>query len=362
VTCPSALRRGLLAALGLICVLAFATPASAGVANAGLYRSANPLAGLQWGLYTGPIDDIWPAYSAATGTARQLLAKIAMRPRVTWFGDWYGAGYLDAEQAAQQYIANVTGGDPNILVQMAVFRLEPWEHAVCHRLPTADEQASYRDWIDGFAAGIGLARVALVLQPDLPFALCVPHHSALPLQLVAYAAQMFSALPHTTVYIDVGASDWPSVGQAGWMLRWAGIRYARGFALGATHYTSNEDEVQYGAKVSAELAKHRVRMRNRHFVINTADNGRPFTYYQYHGPDFDNAAPCRRKSSKRCVTLGMPPTTRVTARAAGLSKHGRALAARLVDAYLWIGRPWLFEQAAPFDLARALQVARTSPF
>ena len=49
------------------------------------------------------------------------------------------------------------------------------------------------------------------------------------------AAKLFSALPHTTVYIDAGAADWLSVGQAAWLLENAGVQYARGFSLDDTH-------------------------------------------------------------------------------------------------------------------------------
>jgi hypothetical protein len=97
-------------------------------------------------------------------------------------------------------------------------------------------------------------------------------------------------------------------------------------------------------------------------VINTAASGRPFTYQQYHGPDFDNAAVCASRSSTRCVTLGIPPTWQVTSPPWGLPPATRGLAGRLVDAYLWIGRPWLVDQNDPFDLARSLQLAATTPF
>ncbi len=347
-----------LAALALL--LGLPARALAGTANGGIpgAPASNPLAGLPWGTYTGQHDDVFPAYRAARGRNRALLGMIALRPRMLWFGAW--APNWEAKAMARQYIANATGGDGNVLAQMAVFRLRPWEHEACHRLPSAAEQASYRRWIDALAAGIGNSRVALVLQPDLPFADCVPHHSHLPLRMVAYAAREFSALPHTTVYIDAGASDWPSVGQAVAELRDAGVRYTRGFALGATHYDSTEHELRFGQRVSRGLGA--IGIRGRHFVINTAENGRPFTAQQYHGPNFDNAAVCQTRSSRHCVSLGIPPTWQVTDPRWHLSAQARAIAGRLADAYLWIGRPWLYEQATPFDLGRTLQLARTAPF
>jgi endoglucanase len=350
------MRRPLLCALLLLGV--GTAPAAAGVANAGLAGASgsNPLAGMPWGNYTGSLDEVFPSYLGARGRQRQLLGRVALRPRMRWFGAWYP----DAREAAREYVANVTARDPDALVQVAVFRLEPWEDDACHGLPSAAQQSAYKRWIDAFASGLGAARVALVLQPDLPFELCVPHHSRIPMQLVAYAARRFSGLPHTTVYIDAGAADWATVGQAAGMLRSAGIRYVRGFALNATHYDSTGNEIRYGAKVVRALAAAGV--RDRHFVINTSSNGRGFTYQQYHGPNFDNAAVCHSRTSRRCVTLGIPPTTDVAARRWGLSASTRRLAGALVDAYLWIGRPWLYMQNDPFERGRTLALAATTPF
>ncbi len=123
------------------------------------------------------------------------MARIALRPLTVWTGAWWSPG----------------------------------------------DQGSYRAWINQFAAGIGRARTAVILQPDLPFALCAP--SPAPLQLVAAAARRLNALPHTTVYINVGAAGWASVPQAPSLLERAGIRHARGFALNVTQYGSTGPEL-----------------------------------------------------------------------------------------------------------------------
>jgi len=343
-----------------VLALSAAGPARAGVANAGIpgAPSGNPLAGLPWGIYTGPIDGVYSAYQSARGAERRLLARVALQPRALWYGSWYAD--WQAESAARDLIDNVTGGRDDVLAQVTVFRMDPWEAPVCRRLPTAGQQASYKRWINAFAAGIGSARVALILQPDLPFGFCAPHHSQLPFHLVAYAARTFSALPHTTVYIDAGSSDWESARQAAAMLRASGERYARGFALNATHYDSTQREIVFGRRVVSALAA--ARLGGRHFVIDTAENGRAFTFQQYHGSDFNNAPVCHTLASRRCVALGIPPTWRVTDPRWGLSVRTRRIAGRLVDGYLWFGRPWLVGQTSPFDLQRTLGLAATWPF
>ena len=320
----------------------------------------NPLANRAWGVYKGSGDQAWTPYRRARGHKKQLLAKIALAPKAKWYGQWIPKNQITAK--VRDHITNSQSGDPEALVQMTVFRLKPWEEEACRRLPTATEQRDYKRWIDRFAAGIGTAHVALVLQPDGPFALCAPGGSLLPSQLVGYASHVFSALPNVSVYIDAGASDWlrndPT--KAVKILVPAGIDTARGFALNTTHYASTSAEIAFGTAVAQALAA--AGYADKHFVVNTASNGAPFNGYDYHGPNFDNAATCKTAGQQACVTLGIPPTADVANPAWGLSATDAANAAAYADGYLWIGRPWLYMQSDPFDLKRALAVARTTPY
>src|ERR1019366_4145922 len=214
-----------------------------------------------------------------------------------------------------------------------------------------------RAWINQFAAGIGTSRVALILQPDLPIALCAP--SSVPLQLVAYAARRFNALRHTTVYIDVGAAEWASVSQAASLLEHAGIRHARGFALNVTQYGSTTMELEYGAQIVQALGAAGI--AGKHFVINTDENGAPVLAGQYPG-NSQEARTCRGPHDTICVTLGIPPPTDVANPRWGLSAADRAIAARDVDACLWAGRPWVDNGTGSFVFSRALQLAASTPF
>lgn len=356
---PRGAARPTAIALLAVTILALcAAPSWAGAANGGLPGASrsDPLAGMTWGHYTGTADGVYPAWQAARGARKALMAKIALRPLVYWFGSWFDDA--DARTAAQQYIAADTAGNPDQLAQMAVFRLDRWEQAACSDRPSAGTQASYRRWVDNFAAGIGSSRVALILQPDLPFALCAP--TRIPLALVAYAARVFSALPHTTVYIDGGVHWFPMrTGEAVSMLEQAGIRYARGFALNTTEYDATGAELDYGAGIVRALQS--AGYGTKHMVINTAENGAPFLNGQYHG-NVANPRVCASRRDAICATLGIPPTWDVASPRWGLSAGERAIAGRYADAYLWIGRPWLDYGAAPFDLSRALGLAASSPF
>jgi len=335
-----------------------ASSARAGVANRGLPHASrsNPLAGMTWGVYTGPFDNsIYPQYQQARGRNRQLLGKIALRPLMFSFGSWFSDS--DARSVAQQFIAISTHGNPAVLSQTAIFRLDPWEGAACPNGSwNAANQQSYKTWVNNFAAGIGNSRVALIVQPDLPFAECA--HSPVPLELVNYAARRFNALPHTTVYVDGGARYFPSFNQAVSMLEQGGVRYVRGFSLNTSEYDTTSSEIEYGARLVQALAKAGI--RGKHFVVNTAGNGAGFLNGDYPG-DANNPRVCSSPHDRLCVTLGIPPTTQVASPRWHLSGADASLAFRYVDAYVWAGRPWL-GGAGQLEYQRALGLAASTPF
>lgn len=341
----------------LVCLAAAAAPAWAGTANAGLPGASkqNPLKGMPWGIYRGPIDGVYPAYQSSHGRNKRLMAKIALRPLTIWAGTWFPDNY--ARTVAQQIVQDTTGGSPDALTQVALFRLDPWEGQACPGSWGPADQGSYRAWMNQFAAGIGSSRVAVILQPDLPFALCAP--SPVPLQLVGYAAKRLNAQRHTTVYIDVGAAEWANVSQAASLLERAGIRHARGFALNVTQYGSTGLELQYGGQIVQALAAAGI--PGKHFVINTDENGAPFLAGQYPGNP-NEARACNSPSDHICVTLGIPPTTDVANPRWRLTAAQRGIAARDADAYLWAGRPWVDNASGSFVFSRALQLAASTPF
>ena len=347
--------RRLLTALLVVLVGVALTPSYAATATGTTtgtttaVTSPNPLAGGPWGVYSVKTDDVYGPYLKASGTTKALLGKIALRPRVRWFGEWIPTSQVGAK--VRHYIQVSQHGNPNTLVQLATFRLWPNGGEAGRKRPlTAAEQNDYRAWYRAVAAAIGSARVAVVLEPDLAMAL-TGWSPATRLALTRYAAQTLSRLPRTATYIDASDADWLKPDAAVSMLSSAGVAWTRGFALGATHYWSTAAQTTFAQGVIARLGAKGI--PGKHAVIDTADNGKPFTWSQYWAKhpkgDFDNAETCRSTSETACDTLGHPPTWMTTDPA-----H--------VDGYLWFGRPWLYRQASPFSLARALQVARTTQF
>jgi endoglucanase len=329
----------------------------------------DPLIGGRWAVYKGPWNGIYPAYEHASGTNKALLGRIALQPRAIWFAANLGTSRIGND--VRGFIADQQQGDPDALVQMAVFRQWPREEAGRGTPLSRAEQADYRAWIDQVASAIGDARVAMILEPDLGLD-AVPNNPgdkrtadpAVRLGLVRYAAHRFAQLSRTTVYLDASDSDWLSIEKEVPLLTAAGIDDVRGFALGATHYSSVAENIDYGTELVKALAA--AGHPDKHFVIDTADNGKPFTWKQYYAKhprgDFDNAEPCGSAAETQCDTLGIPPTTDVADERLDLTDDQSEQALKYVDGYLWFGRPWLVRQASPFSLTRSLQVARTTPF
>jgi hypothetical protein len=356
---PASLRRALVGLCAALTAIPLALSGSAAAATTA--RPGDPIAGMPWGIYKGNADGgVYPAWQAATGTQKRLLARVALQPRVRWFTSKTAASDIAAQ--IRDYITTTQHGDPNVLVQLATFRL--WPNHEDHRSEplTAAMQAAYRAWVDNAAKGIGNSRVLINLEPDLPVS-WTGWQPYVRLRLAGYAARVFGSLPNASVYIDAGAADWMPVSQAVTTLVNAGVRYARGFSLNDTHYDDLAGQIGYGRDVAQALAAAGV--PNKHFVVDTSDNGRPFKMHWFiathPGVEVGEAPECTTVASRQCVTFGVPPTSDVTDPRWGLPQWALVPAQKYCDGYLWEDRPWIDHPLA-FDLQRTLNMARTTPF
>lgn len=348
------MRLKVLAGAALLALTAalFATPSSGAT-------TGNPVTG-RLGVDTDPGNYVYPAYTAATGRNHTLLGKIALRPRVIQVGSWIALSKVRTRIA--HLVANQQAGDRSKLTQFATFNLWPKGEAEVG-LPSG-YTTTYRAWYEQFVAGIGTARAVVMLESDLPVAVGSNRSPAAREALTRWAAQLLAKHSNITVYIDGGDSDWLTPARSAAMLKAAGVGYVRGFALGSTHYAQVGNDINYGARVVGALAG--LGIRGRHLIIDTADNGRGFTWTQfqtYHpGKLFDDAQPCTSTNTRACTALGIPPTNDVANLKWHLTTAERSSALAHVDAYLWFGRPWLHNQAYPFELSKALGVAAASPY
>lgn len=353
-------------AVTLVLSTVLLTAAAAGESPAvGAPQSAptyqNPVAGYTWGINKGSQNPLWPTYARSTGATRSLLGTIALRPRARWY-----SAYIPTSKIASKIHTDVKQeqhGDPRVQVWMALFRL--WPHAEsAYRKPMSQaDMNAYKSWMRATARAIGDTRSAVVLEPDLAVAFN-GWRPSVRFQLVRYAAQLLAKLPNTTVYLDAGASDWLSVRDATSMLRSAGIRYVHGFALSITHHTSVASQIRYGHALVASLTKSGV--PGKHFLVDTSDNGRPYTNTQFKaahpGRNTNDPVACSTTVKRACVSLGIPPTTNVAAARWKLPAGVRSMARREVDAYMWIGQPWMSKNTTTFSLPFVKNIARTSPY
>ena len=343
-----------------------AADAAPGARAAAAPADDNPLAGRRLGVYKGLADQAWAPYLNAKGQEKALLGRIALTPKSKWFGAWVPDNQIGKK--VRDYVSNSQAGDPETLVQMTFFRMVPWEAAVKKRDATEAEAASYRTWVDNAAKAIGSAHVALTLQPDGPLALYQNPATSRATAMINYSARVLSALPNTSVYIEIGASDWPygraGVDQVMKFLVPSGVQYARGIALNGTHFTATPLDIQRSADVIEALNQRGI--TGKKAIINTANSGHPWEFGSYKGPNIADDAPACKKATapaqRTCVMLGIPPTTDVADPRWGLSATSARLAEKYVDGYIWFGRPWLNYQADPFDKKQALTLARTWQF
>ncbi len=344
---------------------------------------SNPLAGREWGVYLGPQDPAYNGWARLGQAAKDEFAPIAMIHKAKFFGKWVPDS--QAYDLTRQYIANAQDGDPDKLTIMTLFRMFPWEGEarIDQRLPTKAEQASYKKFVRGTAQAIGDNPVAVVLQPDGYFVKKAfeafvgkvgRKQALLPARLLKWTSKTLSAQPHTTVYVDMGSEDW-AVGDAAAVAKWlklSGVEFARGFSMNVSHKNYLDREINFAKAVSQELDG--LGLPGKHAVLDTSDNGQPFAGSEInprgpHGGPYTAPGeidPCETKHEKTpCTALGVPPTTDVDNPLWGLSAADEATAAKYVDAYLWVSRPWLPNQGtggAGFDKGMATSLLATWEF
>lgn len=314
-----------------------------------------------WGIYKGPADMSWTGYENARPKQQAKLQWFVDQPKAQWFGAWIPV--KDIAARTRRYIELSQAGDPDALVQMTIFRMDPWYRASRTKKPTKKQVRQYKKWIRASAAAIGDTRTALFLQPDATFLRTVPDFK-LSSGLLRFAAKEYGKLPNTLVYLETGGWDWPHPGQGGVdeavrLLTAQGMKFADGVVTNTTHYNKTEWDVQRIADIVR--AFERKGIHGLKGVVNTSSNGKGFEFGKYTRKDPDHAFVCGKKLKGTCVTFGIPPTTDVANPRWGLPAKTRRLARQYVDAYMWVGRPWLRRQNSPFMPKRTIRMSNTTP-
>jgi len=252
---------------------------------------------------------VWPQSAArrqveAWRTSRPRDAAdidvIASQPQAIWLGDWTddprGSVHVVVTDAARS-------GTLPIIVAYHI----PGRDCGGHSAGGAASGDAYRRWIESFAAGIGDARVVVILEPDaIAETQCL---SARELEqryeLLRFAVETLTSKPQVSLYVDAGNASWLPAEEVAGRLERAGIAKAAGFALNVSNFAGDSVTRAYGDRVSQRLG-------GIHYIIDSGRNGR-------------GAAPDAEWCNPPGRALGRRPTT-VTGHA-------------LLDAYLWIKPP-----------------------
>jgi endoglucanase len=297
--------------------------------------SFDPLEGVKF--YVDTNSEAYNSWRHLTRTGQtkkaDLIWKIAREPRNMWLGRFTSPNF--AVKVRRLLDAAASEGAVPLFT---VLRAQSTKCSPTYQGGGPAEDRRTRDWYDALARVIGNTRVVIAFEPDSLGTIDCHARSRRDdrIRLLRYGVDALSKLPNTTVYIEATASDWESAAKVARKLRAVGIAKVRGFMLNATHYDWTRANIQYGLEVSR-------RTGGKHFVINTAENGR--------GPVHVRQANGRRLTvwcNPGLRGLGPPPTTNTS--------HPK------VDAYLWINRPGYAQSCQGRKIAwylpRALSYAR----
>jgi endoglucanase len=236
------------------------------------------------------------------------LAKIADRPVATWVT----AGPAPVRTRVDVVVRHAAAADR--LPVLVAYNI-PQRDCGSFSGGGASSVEDYRNWIRGFAAGIGNRPAVVIVEPDaVAHAVDGCTDSAARYALLREAITVLKAAsPATTVYLDAGNPSWVTdTARLAAALRQAGIAKADGFALNVANFVTTTDNIAFGDRLSDALGG------NVHFVIDASRNGAgpPPSGELNGGPRWCN--PPGRK-------LGAAPTTNT----------GRSR----LDALLWIKNP-----------------------
>ena len=197
-----------------------------------------------------------------------MMNVIAQEPGVQRFGH----GIQNPAIPVQEDLSRAQVEEPGSVPMLSTYWLVDAGliHSRCgHYSDSPARQAQWHQWIQNFANGIGDYRAIVFLEEDSLITVGCLSHQGLAVRMAElnYADNVLSKLPRTVVYLDAGAADALPATKAAQLLREAGVAHTEGFFLNATHFDWTLNEIHYGWKISRLTD-------GKHFVVNTADNGR----------------------------------------------------------------------------------------
>jgi endoglucanase len=239
-------------------------------------RGANLFAGPP---HPGAVEQTLELLRARKLADAARIAALATTPQAIWFT----GGTSREVRASVRKTMRAAGATRSVPVLVAYN--VPYRDCAQYSAGGAADTAAYRDWIDGFAAGIGTGKAIVILEPDglgiIPYnteifgaeewckpvvtdenGTSTPAPGANPEERYAqlrYAVDtILEKAPGASIYLDGSHSAWLGVSEAAHRLYKAGFRdgiqRVHGFFLNVSNYQATADLVQFGTWVSMCLA------------------------------------------------------------------------------------------------------------
>jgi endoglucanase len=198
----------------------------------------------------------------------RLIAEMIATPQAVWFTQGTPKSVKKDVQKTIK-LATIQHAIP-VLVAYNI----PFRDCAQFSAGGATTVQEYKDWIDGFAAGIGNAKAVVILEPDglgiIPwykqfrgtsaeaggYEWCQPAEADEAtaaderFEMLNYAVDALKAKPNVSVYLDGTHSSWLGSGDAAHRLIQAGVERADGFFLNVSNYRFTEHLVKYGQWIS----------------------------------------------------------------------------------------------------------------
>jgi len=219
----------------------------------------------------GAIEQIASLTSSGDYAGARLISKLIDIPQAVWFT---GSTPKSVEQDVKSTVQRASGKST---VPVLVAYNIPFRDCAQFSAGGATSVQEYKDWIDGFALGLGDNQAVVILEPDglgiIPwydpygnadgsnaYEWCQPAEAdpataaANRFLMLNYAVDQLKAHPNVSVYLDGTHSAWLGVGDAAHRLYQAGVARADGFFLNVSNYQFTTNLTHYGNWVSACIA------------------------------------------------------------------------------------------------------------
>ena len=202
----------------------------------------------------------------------RLIAEMITTPQAVWFTQG------TPKSVKQEVKKTVKQAAAQRAIPVLVAYNIPFRDCAQFSAGGATTVQEYKDWIDGFAAGIGNAKAIVILEPDglgiIPwykqfrgtsaqatdYEWCRPAEANEAtaaderFEMLNYAVDALQAKPNVTVYLDGTHSAWLNVSDAAHRLLQAGVADADGFYLNVSNYHFTSNLTQYGTWISSCIA------------------------------------------------------------------------------------------------------------